>query len=179
MSEESAPQPGAGRGCLIVWCVVALALIGLALVLARSTAAQPQSKPAPDFTLSTYDGQTISLSALRGQVVIINFWASWCDHCAEEAADLERAWLAYKDKGVSFVGVDSDDRDAQARKFIEQHRVTDPTGPDPAGQISKDYAIEGLPQTFFIDPQGQIVFIAVGPLSYDDLRAEIESVMGR
>ncbi len=178
MGEEAFPPPGA-RGCLIVWCAVALTLIGLALVLPRSSAAQPKSGPAPDFTLSTYDGQTITLSELRGQIVVVNFWASWCDHCADEAPALEQAWQAYHNQDVTFVGVGCDDSDAQGRKFIEQYGITYPNGPDPAGHISDAYAVQGLPETFFIDRQGEIVFIAMSPLSYEELSAEIERLLSR
>ncbi len=178
MSEDVSPEPGAGRGCLITWCVVALALLGLALVLARSSAAQPQSGSAADFTLSTYDGQSISLSQLRGQVVVVNFWASWCDHCVEEAAVFEQGWQAYRNQHVSFIGVWCDDTDAAARKFIEAYGITYPNGADVDGRISDAYLVQGLPQTFFIDRQGKIAFVAMGPLSYQQLSAEIEKLLG-
>jgi cytochrome c biogenesis protein CcmG/thiol:disulfide interchange protein DsbE len=179
MSEEASPQPVARRGCLIIWCVVALALIGLALVLARSPAAQSQPGPAPDFTLSTYDGQAITLSGLRGQVVVVNFWASWCDHCADEAHAFEQAWQAYHNQHVSFVGVGCDNSDAEGRMFIKKYGITYPNGPDPAGHISKAYVLEGVPETFFVDRQGEIAYIAMGPLSYAELIAEIERLLGR
>jgi cytochrome c biogenesis protein CcmG/thiol:disulfide interchange protein DsbE len=163
---------------LITWCVVALALIGLALVLARSSAAQPRSGPAPDFTLTSYDGETITLSGLRGQVVVINFWASWCDSCADEAPDLERAWHDYRDQGVVYVGVDYMDSDAEGRKFIERYGITYPNGPDLGNRISDMYRIAGTPETFIIDRQGEIVFFAVGPLSFEELSAEIEKLLG-
>ena len=179
MSGEASPRPGAHRGCLIIWCVVALALIGLSLVLARRDAAQPRSGPAPDFTLTAYDGKTITLSGLRGQVVVVNFWASWCGGCADEAPDLERAWQDYRHQGAMFVGVDYGDSDAEGRKFIEQHGITYPNGPDLGNRISNVYAIPGVPETFIIDRQGKIVFYALRPLSFEELSAEIEKLLSR
>ncbi len=177
MSEE--PSPGSRRGCLILWCVVGMGLLGLALVLARSSAAQPQLSQAPDFTLSTYDGQAITLSDLRGQVVVINFWASWCDQCTYEAPALEKAWQVFRDQGVIFVGVGCDANEAEGRKFIKRYGISYPNGPDPADQISDGYRIRGLPETLFIDRQGEIAFIAMGPVSYGELIAEIDRLLVR
>lgn len=177
MSEEA--SPGSRRGCLILWCVVGLGLLGLALVLARSSAAQPQSSTGSDFTLSTYDGQAITLSDLRGQVVVINFWSSWCDHCTDEAPALEKAWQLYRNQGVLFIGVDCDDNQAEGRKFVKQYGVSYPNGPDLSDRISDAYFIQGLPETYFIDQRGEIAFIAMGPVSYGELIAEIERLLDR
>jgi cytochrome c biogenesis protein CcmG/thiol:disulfide interchange protein DsbE len=163
---------------LIIWCVVGLALLGLALALARSSAAQPRSGPAPDFTLTSYDGETIALSGLRGQVVVVNFWASWCDYCADEAPELQRAWQEYRDQGVVFVGVDCKDSDAEGRKFIERYGITYPNGPDLGNRISDTYMIAGMPETFIIDRQGEIVLFDMVPLSFEELSAEIERLLG-
>ncbi len=179
MSGESSPQPKTRWGCLIIWCAIALALLGLALVLARSSAAQPRSGPAPDFTLTSYDGQTITLSRLRGQVVVVNFWASWCGPCADEAPDLEKAWQDYRDQGAMFVGVDYVDRDTQGRKFIELHGITYPNGPDLDNRISDVYVLQGVPETFIINRQGEIAFFAMRPLSFEELSAEIEKLLSR
>jgi cytochrome c biogenesis protein CcmG/thiol:disulfide interchange protein DsbE len=178
MSGEASPRPGTRWGCLITWCVVGLALLGVALALARSSAAQPRSGPAPDFTLTSYDGEMITLSGLRGQVVVINFWASWCDYCADEASDLKRAWQDYRDQGVVFVGVDYKDSNAEGRKFIERYGITYPNGPDLDNRISDKYVIVGMPETFIIDRQGEIVFFAMRPLSFEELSAEIEKILG-
>ena len=177
MSGEASPRPGARWGCLIIWCVVGLALLGLGLALAHSSAAQPRSGPAPDFTLTSYDGETITLLGLRGQVVVVNFWTSWCRPCADEAPDLERAWQDYHHQGAMFVGVDHVDSDAEGRKFIEQYGITYPNGPDLGNRISDVYAIYGVPETFIIDRQGKIVFLAIRPLSFEELSAEIERLL--
>jgi len=179
MSKEASLRPGERRGCLIVWCGVALVLIGLSLAIAHNSAAKPPSGLAPDFTLSIYDGRTVTLSELRGQVVVVNFWASWCGQCTNEAPELEQAWQAYHDREVSFIGVDCDDIEAKAREFIAHYRITYPIGPDLADHISDAYVVNGLPETFFVDRQGEIVFTVMGPLSYEGLVAKIEDLLGR
>jgi cytochrome c biogenesis protein CcmG/thiol:disulfide interchange protein DsbE len=178
MSGETSPRPGTRWGCLIIWCGIGLVLIGLALALARSSVALPRSGPAPDFTLTSFAGETITLSGLRGQVVVINFWASWCTYCADELPGLERAWQDYRDQGVVFVGVDYQDSDAEGRKFIKQYEITYPNGPDLDNRISDKYVIVGMPETFIIDRQGEIVFFAMRPLSFEELSAEIEKLLG-
>jgi cytochrome c biogenesis protein CcmG/thiol:disulfide interchange protein DsbE len=177
MTKEITPRPGARWGTLIIWIVVGLVLFGLAMALARSFAAQPGSGPAPDFTLDSYDGDTLTLSGLRGQVVVVNFWASWCVPCADEAPGLEKAWQAYRDQGVMFIGVDYVDSDAEGRKFIEKYGITYPNGPDLGNRISDAYAIQGVPETFIIDRQGEVAFFAMRPLSFEELSAEIEKAL--
>ena len=177
MSEEATPRPGARWITIVIWVVVGLVLLGLALALARSFAAQPRSGPAPDFTLDTYDDETMTLSGLRGQVVVINFWASWCVPCADEAPGLEKAWQTYRDQGVMFIGVDYVDSDAEGRKFIEKYGITYPNGPDLGNRISDAYAIQGVPETFIIGRQGEIVYFAMRPLSFEELSAEIEKAL--
>jgi cytochrome c biogenesis protein CcmG/thiol:disulfide interchange protein DsbE len=177
MSAGSAPRPAVRLATVILWSVVGLVLLGLALMLVRSFATQPQSGKAPDFSLGTYDGKTISLASLRGQVVLVNFWASWCAPCAEEAPALERVWQTYKDRGVTFVGVGYVDSDAAARKFIEQYGITYLNGPDLGTRISDAYAIEGVPETFIVNRQGEISFFAKRPLTEDDLTAALDKAL--
>jgi cytochrome c biogenesis protein CcmG/thiol:disulfide interchange protein DsbE len=178
LSGEASPRPGTRWGCLIAWCAVGLALIGLALAIARNSVAQPRSGPAPDFMLTSFDGETITLSGLRGQMVVVNFWASWCDYCADEAPDLERAWQDYRDHGVVFVGVDYRDSDAEGRRFVERYGITYPNGPDVDNRISDSYVIAGMPETVIINPQGEIVFFAMRPITFEELSAEIEKLLG-
>ena len=111
---------------------------------------------APEFELITFDEETVRLSDLRGRVVVVNFWASWCKACAEEAADLEAVWREYAERGVTVVGVDYTDTRAAALAYIERHGITYPNGPDRQSRISRAYRIKGVPETFVIDRAGRI-----------------------
>ena len=120
MSENVSPAQPKRRGALIIFGVIALALVALLIVLAvavRQRGAGPLAEGvAPDFTLTTFDGQTYKLSELKGKPVVLNFWASWCIPCRDEAPALQRAWETYKDRGVLVLGVDYVDTDTDARE---------------------------------------------------------------
>lgn len=175
--EREAPAPGVRWGRIVAWGAVGLVLFFLGLGLIQAFKSQPTEGKAPDFTLTTYDGQTITLSDLRGQVVVINFWASWCAPCAEEADDLQRAWEEYRDQGVMFLGVDYVDSEAKALEYLERYSITYPNGPDLGTKISDAYHIRGVPETFIVNGEGEITFFAMAPLTYQQLSAEIEKAL--
>jgi cytochrome c biogenesis protein CcmG/thiol:disulfide interchange protein DsbE len=132
-------------------------------------------RPAAPFTLSSFDGVPVTLEALRGKVVVLNFWASWCyPACYEEAPVLERGWRAYRDRGVVVLGVDIQDKDEAALKFIKQFSLTFPNAPDRAGKVSVDYGVYGVPETFFIDREGRIRVKHVGAVTEEVFRANVE-----
>lgn len=135
------------------------------------------NRPASDFTLPLFSGDSIKLSSLAGQPVVINFWASWCPPCREEAAILEKAWRSYKDKGVMFVGVDIQDRESEARAYIKEFDITYPNGPDLSGKLTIDYGVSGIPVTFFVNRQGKIVSRWVGAINEPLLISRIEEIM--
>jgi cytochrome c biogenesis protein CcmG/thiol:disulfide interchange protein DsbE len=141
---------------LIVWAVV-LGLLGMiGWKLWQSSLAQVSSGSAPDFSLTTFDGQTFRLSDQRGKVVVINFWASWCIPCREEAPVLEATWNEYRDRGVVFVGVDYLDTETEARKYMAEFDLTYPNGPDVGTRIATLYRIKGVPETFFVNAAGEL-----------------------
>jgi cytochrome c biogenesis protein CcmG/thiol:disulfide interchange protein DsbE len=129
---------------------------------ARYIASPLMAKPAAPFTVTLYDGRKLSLNDLRGKAVFLNFWASWCPPCRAEAKDLETAWQRLKDKNMVFLGVALQDTDDNARAFLEEFKVTYPNGKDDSGKIAVDYGTWGIPESFFIDPQGRITYKHVG-----------------
>ena len=136
-------------------------------------------RPAAPFTLTTFDGGTLSLEAQRGKVVVVNFWASWCHPaCYDEAPALERSWRAYRDRGVVVVGVDIQDTVDAARKFITDFSLSFPNARDVAGKVSVDYGVYGVPETFFIDRKGLIRAKHVGALTDEAFRAEVDRLLG-
>lgn len=120
--------------------------------------AQGERPPAPGFTLERLDREgTLSLSELRGKAVVINFWASWCGPCKDEAPVLERAWREHRDEGLVVVGVDFNDARSAARAFMRETGMTYPVVYDPDGELVADYGATGVPETFFVDRQGRLV----------------------
>ncbi|MDP6453667.1 MAG: TlpA disulfide reductase family protein [SAR202 cluster bacterium] len=120
--------------------------------LIRSTS---DASMAHDFEMTLFSGETLALSDLQGQVVVLNFWASWCPPCRWEMASFETMYQEYRDQGVIFVGVAVSDFEEDAREFAELTGVTYPLGRDLSG-ISRDYRVLSLPTTVFIDTEGQI-----------------------
>jgi cytochrome c biogenesis protein CcmG/thiol:disulfide interchange protein DsbE len=134
-------------------------------------------RAAPEFTLTTFKGDTVSLQDVRGKPVVINFWASWCPPCRVEAALIERTWRAYKNRGLIFLGVNIQDRKEDALSYIREFDITYPNGPDPTGEISIDYGVSGLPVTFFISSKGEVVRRWVGAIEKSVLISSIEEIL--
>ena len=120
---------------------------------------------APDFTFTTFEGETISLADLQGKGVVVNFWASWCDPCREEATLLEQAWRREQGNGIVFIGLDYLDQEPAAKAYLEEFDVTYPNGPDLQSRAARRYGIKGVPETYFITPEGQIVQTVIGPVT--------------
>ena len=130
---------------------------------------------APEFTLALFDGSTVKLSDLKGKAILLNFWASWCIPCRDEAPALESSWLKYRNKKVAFLGVNIWDDDSNALSYMEKYGGGYPNGKDPEGQIAVDYGVAGVPETYFIDPTGKITEKYTGPLDEN----KIDFYMGR
>ena len=132
---------------------------------------------APDFTLQTFDGQTVRLADLRGKVVLVNFWASWCVPCAQEAPDIENTWRAYQDRGVVFVGVDYVDTETEARGYLHNFNISYPTGADLGTRISQAYRIRGVPETYIIDQQGTLRATFIGPTTAAQIKGKLDPLL--
>ncbi|NQS92000.1 MAG: TlpA family protein disulfide reductase, partial [Chloroflexi bacterium] len=136
-------------------------------------------EPAPEFDLITFSGETYRLSDYRGSVVVINFWASWCESCKPEARDLESAYQNYLSRGdVIFLGIDYVDTEREALAYLEEFQITYPNGPDLRTEISQAFRIRGVPETFIIDQNGLIAHVQIGPFrSLDDIQSRIDPLL--
>jgi cytochrome c biogenesis protein CcmG/thiol:disulfide interchange protein DsbE len=131
-------------------------------------------RQAPDFRVKLFDGKELKRDQVRGKIVFVNFWASWCLPCRDEARDLEAAWRRLQDKDVVFLGINIQDQEEQATKFLREFNVTYPNGRDLSGRIAIDYGVWGVPETFFIDPSGKITYKHVGTPDTAIILAKIE-----
>jgi cytochrome c biogenesis protein CcmG/thiol:disulfide interchange protein DsbE len=130
-------------------------------------------KPAPPFSVRLYAADsTISLPDFRGTPVVLNFWASWCLACRDEARVLEAGWQRYG-REVAFVGIAVNDEDDAAKGFIRRFGKTYHLGPDADGSAAVDYGLYGVPETFFIGRDGTILSRHIGPLTTADLDQRI------
>jgi cytochrome c biogenesis protein CcmG/thiol:disulfide interchange protein DsbE len=164
-NETESRRPPWGR--ILVW----VGVLGLLAILALGLRRAQQGPVAvgdtvPNFTLTTFDGETINLTDLQGKVVVLNFWASWCKPCEQEAADMEAAWRAYQPRGdVVFLGVDYVDTEPEALVYLEKFNITYPNGPDLGTRISQAFRIRGVPETYIIDQNNILQRVQIGPFS--------------
>ena len=178
---EPLPQAARRRGWggYAVWA----GLLGLLTLVALGLARTQQGpvgvgQRAPDFQLTTFEGESIDTRELQGQVILVNFWASWCKPCEQEARELEQAYQLYKDRGVVFLGVDYVDIEREALAYLERFQITYPNGPDLRTRISQSFRTRGVPETYLIAADGRIDSVKIGPYgSLAEIEAAIESAL--
>ena len=129
------------------------------------TPSQLVGQPAPEFTLESFTGQKVSLSDFRGKTLLVNFWASWCHPCREEAPALEKAYMSLSHKQVEFIGINVLDDRKSAEEYIKSFGGTFVNIYDPENSIHLDYGVAGVPETFFVNPEGIITGKHRGPLT--------------
>ncbi len=181
-AEQPAAAP-AGRkinfvAVLFIGVFVLIAVFfGVALVGKNQT--QPTEGGAPEFTLTTFEDQQIKLSDLRGKVVMINFWASWCGPCRYEAPELQKTWEQYKDRGVVFLGIAYTDTERNAKAFLKEFGITYSNGLDLGTRISAKYRIQGVPETFIIDRSGTVSDFVKQPIDQARLSAMLDKALAK
>ena len=171
---------------IIIWIglVGLLAMVGVTLNKRQQGTVQA-GDAIPDFTLPLFSGYEyagrpeIKLSDFSGKVVVINFWASWCKPCEQEAAELQAAWKYYEPTGqVIFLGVDYVDTEPEARVYLQKYGITFPNGPDMGTRVSQLFRIQGVPETYFIDKTGVLHYVQIGPFSsVEEIQAQIDLLL--
>jgi len=173
---------GPHRLVAAAWLLAAVAAIIAFLTISVARPSGPVDTPivgraAPAFDLQTLGGQHVALSGLRGSPVVLNFWASWCIPCREEAPLLTAADRKYRADGLRILGIVYQDGAANARDFMARYGQTYPGLLDPDGRTAIDYGVFGIPETFFIDRTGVVRSRQVGALMAADLQRQIEAIL--
>ena len=201
-----ARSPGLGRlldrlprPLRILLPILVVGVIGLAIVLiqrggdvesddttagALDSQVPEKGEPAPDFALTSLDGEQVRLSSLRGTPVVLNFWATWCGPCRDEMPEIQEAYAAGAGEfvvlGINSEGTPTEMARRLSRDYVDEMGLTFPILLDsPSTEVFDQYRLRGLPDTFFIDREGVIRDVVVGPLSRSALEERLADLLAR
>ncbi|HHH36527.1 MAG TPA: TlpA family protein disulfide reductase [Gammaproteobacteria bacterium] len=154
-------------------------LLVAALLLSPLAGAEEISGPAPDFTLKSRSGENLKLSEFRGEVVMINFWASWCGPCRQEMPLLDQLYARYSPMGFTILGVNVEEDSAQAEKLLEEIPVSFPILFDSQNRVTEQYDVVAMPSTVMVDRDGNMRYLHLGYMpGYEvDYEAQIKELI--
>lgn len=154
-----------------------VALLGFGLI-SNDSAGVEIGDPAPDRPLDRLQGEgTREIADFRGDWVLVNLWASWCEPCRQEAPDIQAYWERHRDDGFVVFGIDTEDATEKAIEFVEEFGLTYPIVRDPEGERREAFATLGFPESFLVDPDGNIALIRRGPVDIDYLRQNVTPLL--
>jgi Thiol-disulfide isomerase and thioredoxins len=168
--------PVSAKKHLPAWVILlaGVILVGFLVFLALGIGKSQQQSLVPGSQLSTFNfttfaGDVYSLPQLKGKKVLVNFWASWCTTCVDEAAALQTVWGQISaDQSVVFIGVDYADTEPAARAYLQKYGITYLNGPDLRSALSQQFHITGVPETYLIDENGRVIAVKIGPFESVD-----------
>lgn len=176
LKEKRKRQGGLSLGSIFLLATIVMSGGIFGLQLSRQNQIQPMEGPAPNFTFTTFEGDTMSLSDLQGKIVILNFWASWCGPCRAEAPELEAIWQDFKNDDVVLLGIAYADNGPRSEAFLEEFDVNYMNAPDLGTRISEAYNIQGVPETFVINANGEIAEFIYAGVTYNQLERIIDQL---
>ena len=169
---------------IMLLATVVTAVLAVVVLLATGLGRDPSApaspligRTAPDFTLAQLGGPPVTLSKLRGQVVVINFWASWCAECHTEQSALNETWQQFRESGVVVVGVNFQDTSTDARDYVRSAGVSYPVVEDTDSRAALAFGVRGIPETFIVDPSGRAVDRVIGPVEATKLASQINAML--
>lgn len=161
-------------------------IVGLALILVFALKPQQTTgsgvavgAPPPDFALKTMDGKSLSLSQLKGKVVLVNFWASWCPPCRDETPNLVQVYDRFHQQGVEFVAVNLQENTVTVRAFADRYHITYPIVLDTYGRVTDQFHVTPLPTTYLIGKDGKVAAKLEQPLSQGVMEGYLTSLLAK
>jgi cytochrome c biogenesis protein CcmG/thiol:disulfide interchange protein DsbE len=179
-SETETPRQSVSPAWIAAGAIALLVLGLLIYSVMDQPSAPPQiGGPAPAFQITALDGGSMELGSQPGKVTVVNFFASWCVPCRQEATDLEETWREYQDRDVQFFGIAYKDAHSKAQSFLDEFGVSYPSAVDPGNSTARAYGVTGVPETFVVDRDGVLIRHFLGPITQSQLSIEIDKALVR